>query len=473
MNVRSSKSQNQHHPTSSRSIRRASLPRPPHRDTKNPDVLQCPHFPACSGCTIADQHTLFSPPIFQEAQSFFGSLPKCGPPSPPPPTLQVGSIHHWRHRARLAVRNDKHGNFSIGLFRQNTHDIIDIVPNCVVHHPLLNTATLMVKNVAKDMGIQAYDERTGKGQLRYIQLTVAVGNPSYNTENLQIQLTLVWNADSLDSSVGLSEFASHLWKRSMEYNNDKDALLCAIYANFQSSPTNTILGSETVLLHGNDHTAWYPLHLKLHPPLDKKQTPLHIAFDPGSFLQSNPDGLSAVVEEMVTRWVPSGSHIIDLYAGVGTLGIAIAATVDIASLKAVEIVPSSEHSFWTSWRHLTSHKLIRNAMRVDYIVDKAGSDPKRWFNCGSSGSDRSTVLLVDPPRKGLEPSLLQFLCETSNVDYLPNRIIYLSCGFPALQRDLLALLSPAQSLWTLRTAKAYLFFPGTNHIETLVVLDRT
>lgn len=52
---------------------------------------------------------------------------------------------------------------------------------------------------------------------------------------------------------------------------------------------------------------------------------------------------------------------------------------------------------------------------------------------------------------------------------LPSRLVYLSCGFRALQHDLRALLGGG---WSLRSATAFLFFPGTDALETLVLLTR-
>ena len=78
------------------------------------------------------------------------------------------------------------------------------------------------------------------------------------------------------------------------------------------------------------------------------------------------------------------------------------------------------------------------------------------------------AVTVDPPRKGLEPSLLHYLASSSPPTL--TRLLYLSCGFPALTRDTAALLGGGR--WRLASAQAYLFFPGADHIETLAVFER-
>jgi tRNA/tmRNA/rRNA uracil-C5-methylase (TrmA/RlmC/RlmD family) len=117
-----------------------------------------------------------------------------------------------------------------------------------------------------------------------------------------------------------------------------------------------------------------------------------------------------------------------------------------------------------------------------------------------SPNDLPTVLVVDPPRKGLDPALLELLLlpcpeadsgsssssndssssssssssKSSSGDirgplWSVRRLVYLSCGFEALQRDADALLAGG---WRVSAAQGFLFFPGTDTIETLVVFDR-
>jgi tRNA/tmRNA/rRNA uracil-C5-methylase (TrmA/RlmC/RlmD family) len=51
----------------------------------------------------------------------------------------------------------------------------------------------------------------------------------------------------------------------------------------------------------------------------------------------------------------------------------------------------------------------------------------------------------------------------------PRRLIYLSCGWRAFERDAAAL---GSGRWRLASAEAFLFFPGTDALETLAVFDR-
>ena len=102
------------------------------------------------------------------------------------------------------------------------------------------------------------------------------------------------------------------------------------------------------------------------------------------------------------------------------------------------------------------------------------------------------MLVVDPPRKGLEPDVLDELCKPVNPSQpmveSPNlltmedervnwandvrRLVYVSCGFDALARDCDSLLSNAGG-WKLQSATGYVLFPGSDHVETICVFDRS
>ena len=124
--------------------------------------------------------------------------------------------------------------------------------------------------------------------------------------------------------------------------------------------------------------------------------------------------------------------------------------------------------------------------RVAYMQASAASALYRGQALGAD------VLIVDPPRKGLDEVVLQQLSQKINakqmyaekptlISHLPKHtinwtndvrtMVYVSCGFDALARDLDVLLS-SNGGWKLESATGYVLFPGSNHVETVVVLRR-
>lgn len=124
-------------------------------------------------------------------------------------------------------------------------------------------------------------------------------------------------------------------------------------------------------------------------------------------------------------------------------------------------------------------------MKATYTVASASTALRSGQALGAN------VLIVDPPRKGLEDDVLGQLCKPFNPrqpnvespslltieDYQVNwtndvqTLIYVSCGFDALARDVEKLLS-SQGGWKLQSATGYILFPGSNHVETLCVFQR-
>lgn len=178
----------------------------------------------------------------------------------------------------------------------------------------------MVQQCAEELGITGYDEATGTGQLRYIQLTVVgdagssssgadAAEPSSPSTPAQpsVQVVLVWNSASEAGAVPrqLQRLADSIWRaagsegdggslaeavgaarsrqqqrrqqrhkaQARQERRGRDAgLMHSVWANFQPARTNTILGPGWALLHGPE-LAWARLG------------GADVCFAPGSFLQ--------------------------------------------------------------------------------------------------------------------------------------------------------------------------------------------
>lgn len=418
--------------------------------------LDCSHFNICSGCSV--DRNLATPSVLARAQQFFRSIGYNEDI-----TLHVGSYHGWRHRARLAVRSGPDGTLTMGLFKAGTHEVVSI-PTCRAHHPAINSAALLVLKYAKECKIKGYDEATGAGDLRYVQLALAeptqktassgaapelYDEPQHLKDRYTVQIVLVWNSVGREAPLLLRRFASSLW-------NASSGFIHSVHVNFNVRRDNAIMGPLNVGLYG-DSIAWESL----------LNNTLPVAYNAQSFMQANPCMMSAALSAL-REWVPRGCRFVDLHAGVGTIALSMAETQELTAVRLVEINPLAERPFWTSWQERKSRRKFSEETveeEVEYHVAAAGSDPERWLST-------MDVAVVDPPRKGLESSLLYYLCSSN----IPNtagltRLAYLSCGWEGFERDCTALVASRQ--WRLQWAQPFLFFPGTNHIETLAIFDRT
>jgi 23S rRNA (uracil1939-C5)-methyltransferase len=103
----------------------------------------------------------------------------------------------------------------------------------------------------------------------------------------------------------------------------------------------------------------------------------------------------------------------------------------------------------------------------------------------------ANVMIVDPPRKGLDEEVLYELCkqynpkqpyvESSTFLTIPDdkvnwcndirTLIYVSCGFEALARDCEKIVSSSAG-WKIHSATGYVLFPGSDHVETVAIFQR-
>lgn len=144
------------------------------------------------------------------------------------------------------------------------------------------------------------------------------------------------------------------------------------------------------------------------------------------------------------EWIDSKKPTVDLYSGVGTIGLTIGG-------NDVTMVEISEHAVREMERNITA--LQRETMAKAILAPS---------ETALEHINSESTIIVDPPRAGLHEDVVKKLLETK-----PARIIYLSCNPVTQARDVARL---AES-YGIRAHRGYNFFPRTPHIEHLVVLD--
>ena len=413
------------------------------------------------------------PPVLAEAQGFFASRGlqlRCEY------VASAGS----RTTSRIAVRSGPKGGALIGMFRPGTHEVVPCLSDeeChVPHHPAINEVIAAVSSELACLGeLSAYDEATHSGTLRYLQLSV-------ERSTRLVQLVLVANARRLDEDAALGKLAARLWSRHGEAASPRS--LHSIWVNLNPTSTNNILSYEAEswqLLHhagGAGEAAVAAAEVEDEeeravvqlPPsclIERRVPPgciveryASVAHDfvlpPFVFRQANLEGFDGVVRALCAA-VPPGARVVEWYAGVGSLGMAVVPTAEW--VRCSDINPP-ETAFEAS------RQLLPPAVRprITYAV---GTASERL--CDASGAD---VAIVDPPRKGLDPLVLSALCDQTDGSACASitTLIYISCGFAALARELDALLAAG---WRVRgrQASAHVLFTNANHIETMVICDR-
>jgi tRNA/tmRNA/rRNA uracil-C5-methylase (TrmA/RlmC/RlmD family) len=519
-----------------------------HRSMDDDSILQtCIHYDTCAGCTLGSNVTdtniiraaqrYFAPERYdakiatatmtrqqQQQQQQWGSH-RTGkrrkhsyPVIVPTPTTQ------WRTQAKLVAANRSAKNAwkkegcVFGLYEKGTHQVRPI-PNCVVHHPSINQAVQILEMATRRAGISAYQEDDREGDLRYVQLQVerATG---------RVSLTLVWNASTLKQcQPALSRLIKEL-NHQLEVPTSS-SLWHSVWLHCNDSTGNNIFSRSP----GRWHHLSGPEFLREPMPVATLESNNHavgwLYFTPLTFRQGNLDGFDILALDVAAA-IPGGSKVCELYGGVGVLGLTALAyhhnqqnpliwlrcsdenpSNSRCFQRAVDSLPNDMTGNDSSKRRpdLDGITLGEIGKRIDskktalfqYKKERAVAPSRKTSYTVSSAANAlqmgqalgAQVLIVDPPRKGLEDEVLEELCKPFNADQpcvddatflsIPEEkihwtndvqtLVYVSCGFDALARDCDQLLS-SNGGWSLRSSSGYLLFPGSDHIETLAIFDR-
>ncbi|MDP1836446.1 MAG: hypothetical protein Q8K75_11055 [Chlamydiales bacterium] len=378
----------------------------------NRSLIACPHFHECSGCLLSLH--VDRPPVIEEVQNYFLAREYTA--------LEVvaGAANGWRCRAKLAVRGTAQ-NPLVGLFKERSHEALDI-PHCQVHHPKINIAADILRAFIRTHQIEPYNEHTGDGELRYVQFVV-------QRSTGLVQASLVLNTRTID------ETAIGRWR---ELGDTSSNLWHSIWINANPSRDNVIFGQEWQLIMGEE---W----------LWEKVGDVQIAFMPASFAQANLDLFDQILQQIQTL-VPDNSRVVEFYCGAGTIGLNLLSNG--VQLNCCELNPTSEACF-----HRSIEKLPASLQEQVTFRTASANQCMDWI-------PNADVVIVDPPRKGIDPALLKVLIKPQST---LKQLIYVSCGWRAFQSDCDALLEAG---WQIASATLYVLFPGTNQIELLISFQR-
>lgn len=371
----------------------------------------CTHRPPCPGCP-----RLFEAGLPAGARELLSQMSKRA--GIEMPELVMGEATGFRHRARLAVRGRKESP-KVGIFQRDSHRIVDI-PNCLVHHPLINRVAAALKRAIRATKTVPYADGPHLGDLRSVQIVV-------ERSSQRAQVVLVGNADRVTALEPLCEALAG------ELGDE----LHSLWWNGNPARSNTILGSHWQRIFGPDTVCESIGGAKVFYP-------------PGAFGQSNLDLADRMTGE-VSSWIPDAVRVVEFYAGCGALGLGL---VDRCRSIAFNEVGSD------SLRGLAlGIAALDPRIQARTEVHPGIADEARHL------VDEADVVVADPPRKGLGPELLSTLCESPAA-----RFVYVSCGLDALVRDAHALLDTRRV--RLRSLSTYALVRHSDHVETVAVFDR-
>ncbi len=329
-----------------------------------------------------------------------------------------GRTDGFRMRARLAIRG-RLGSPKVGLFELGTHRVVHI-PKCSVQHPLINRVAATVRRALVETRVTCYSDAAHLGLARYLQVVVERSSQT-------AQVVLVGN------SIAAAPFAA-----CMDLIRERlGGELHSLWYNPNCERSNTILGAT--FQHGCGPAA-----------VVERFGGAAVHYPPGAFGQSNLDLAQCMVDH-VRAQIPEGARAAEFYAGVGAIGLSVLGRVH--ELRMNEVSPHSLRGLELGLAALDA------ADRAKVEVVPGGAGPMRLAASGAQ------VVIVDPPRKGLDPELTEYLGAQP-----PERLVYVSCGLESLLADAARL--TARGGLRLTALTAFNLLPYTHHVETVARFER-
>lgn len=334
-------------------------------------------------------------------------------------TIGMDNPTGYRNKAQIPVR-EINGALTTGFYKKGSHDLIPI-EDFVIQHPAIDEAIIIVRDILRQYGVEAYDEKNHTGDIRHI-----IVRRGYFTEELMIVLvTRTFTLPHAQEIIAaIREALPHA---------------VSVVQNINSEETNVILGKQAMVLFGQD---FYTDELIGHT--------FNISHQ--SFYQVNSEQTEKLYSVAVEYAELTGKErVVDAYCGIGTMTLALAE--EAGEVFGVEIVPQAIEN-------AKANAAMNEIGNVLFEVADAG----QWLVQKAKDGFEVDVVVVDPPRKGLAPEFIASVLEMK-----PERMVYVSCNPNTLARDLKLL---HEGGYRIDKVQPVDMFPQTYHIETVVQLTR-
>ena len=332
-------------------------------------------------------------------------------------TIGMGNPYHYRNKAQYPVGLDKTREPIIGVFAQRTHEIISM-QKCFIQNVEAEKIAFAIYKFIKEKNVPVYNEVTGEGLLRHIVIKVGL-------RTHEIMCILVINGKKIPYE---SELTEMLVK---EYD------IKTIVKNINKKNTNVILGHENIVIHGDGY---------IYDVLGDYT----FKISPMSFYQVNPVQAEVLYNTALEMAELDKEDILfDLYCGIGTIGIF--ASEYVKKVYGIEIVEQA----------IEDAKENAKLNKIENIEFYAGDVEKIFSNLMEKKQVYPDVIIVDPPRKGLDENTINNILAVE-----PKKVVYISCNPSTMVRDM-KMLSEKYKIGNIQPVD---MFPFTSHVECVSVL---
>jgi len=376
----------------------------------------CNRFGKCGGCDL--MHVSYPTQLEIKRENVIRLLKKnAGIDFPVEETEPCSTPFAYRNKIQLPFGFVKAENrVTLGFYRENSHKVVAIT-KCFLHGEWAEILIKIFLEYANKFNLSVYDEVTKKGHLKHLVARYVDGN---------ISIVLVTDGNNI-------KHADFLIKKLSE-----NFPSFSLYQSKKPENTNVIMGKTLIPI--------------VEKPFIIDVLGIKLKLNPYSFLQLN-DEIRDKIYRKVIDGIEENSVVIDAYAGVGILGAVLAKKG--CKVYNIEIVKEATADGNRLAEMNGISKFITNINGdVAEILPRLAETLEK---------EKSLTVLLDPPRKGCEKSVLDAIIGLNK----PVTLYYISCNPATLTRDLKIL---SDGGFTPAFIKPYDMFPNTRHVETLAVL---
>ncbi len=381
---------------------------------------KCEFARQCGGCQL--QALSYDQQLVFKTNKVKGHLERIGgfTDIPMEPIIGMDELFHYRNKAQFPVGRNKEGKIVTGFYAGRTHNIIenrDCALGVAENKEVLDRVIAHMEKY----GIEPYNEATGKGLVRHVLIR-------YGYFTKEVMVCLILNGNKLPKE-------EQLVKSLCEIPG-----MTSITINVNKKHSNVILGEEIRLLWGQEY-------------ITDRIGDISYQISPLSFYQVNPMQTQKLYAKALEYADLHGQETVwDLYCGIGTISLFLAQKAKF--VRGVEIVPAAIEN-------AKENAKLNGLENTEFFVGKAEEVLPREYKKNGVYAD---VIVVDPPRKGCDETLLETMVEMN-----PERIVYVSCDSATLARDLKYL---CERGYELRKVCPVDQFGMTVHVETVVLLSK-
>ncbi|PWM46176.1 MAG: 23S rRNA (uracil(1939)-C(5))-methyltransferase RlmD [Clostridiales bacterium] len=310
-----------------------------------------------------------------------------------------------------------------GFFAKNTHRIVEI-EKCYLNDEAFDTIVETFEEYISKYKVSCYNEETGKGLLRHFCIRRA-------PKTGEIMIIVVVNGQDIPHKEQLTSALS-------EHEGVK-----SIYMNINTKNTNVILSRECRLLWGKE-------------TIRDELCGMFFDISPLSFYQVNSpqaENIYNYIKEILQ--LTKKDIVLDLYSGIGTIGLIL--SPEAKKVIGIEIVEQAVSN--------AAQNMLQNNVE-NYLLYLASASETRDILSLLQPEDRPNIVVVDPPRKGLDDETIRAV-----ININPEKFVYVSCNPATLARDLNTIISTDPS-YKVKKIQPFDMFPRTTHVECVVLLSK-